>query len=389
MTAYDVGSGAVVRAADPFYSKDANVILRTVDDVEFRVHKYLIKLAAPALAALISLAPYQTSSSSSRTQRRLLNLPQTSDVLDTFLRFVYPVEEPSLGLDDIAALLELANRYSASGVIARMRTHLLLPEHLETDPTTVYALASYAGLKHVARTAARRTLAHPTPAQLAGVRLLQGTALVQLLQYRKSCTRAAEAVTRAKDAVPSWIQMRWRKFCFLSECGTCTGERKRLAWNKALHGCVSVSYYWVEYMGGVSMALRDRLDPSIARDPALVLPAVEAGLKCCARCAAKIVWDMEEFSRILEEVLDEAISSVKIEDNETHDEYSADETMTPRRKRYLLPSYDYTWPFWDTFWALFKRGKLLDSSQDLNAGEGDEEDAPDDLTTSWAPPSEV
>ncbi|CDO74331.1 hypothetical protein BN946_scf184850.g3 [Trametes cinnabarina] len=271
MTAYDVGSSVIVRAADPFYSKDANVIVRSVDDVEFRVHKHLLKLAAPTLAALINLTACHTTSRANRT-RRLVALPHTGNALDMFLRFVYPVPEPCLALEDIAALLEIAVQYGAAGVTARMRPHLLLPAHLETNPFAVYALASYAGLNKVARIAARRTLAKESPGRLAGMRLLQVAAHVRLLQYRQNCMKAAQEVAHAEGtgAVPSWIQMRSRRFCFLSQGGTCTGKRRTLAWTKALHGCASVSESWVDYMAGVRAALHKTLNPSVARDTALV-----------------------------------------------------------------------------------------------------------------------
>ncbi|KAI0365038.1 hypothetical protein BV20DRAFT_786915 [Pilatotrama ljubarskyi] len=56
-------------AADPFKRKYADVLLRTSDDVEFRVHKNVVALASPALASFIALAPrvQSTSSTSSRS----------------------------------------------------------------------------------------------------------------------------------------------------------------------------------------------------------------------------------------------------------------------------------------------------------------------------------
>lgn len=322
------------RAAEPFNSKDANVILRSSDDVEFRVHRQVLALASPVLAALISRssaasttsfymepsfsrAPSAsgTSSRAHHRKRPILDLPHASATLDLFLRFIYPVPEPSLTLDDVATLLELAEKYDAQGVTKRMRTHLLLPEHLEHDPTSVYALASHAGMADVVQIAARRTLALSLPARdLAEVRFHSGTALMRLLEYRTECGMAVADVVRVDNAVPWWVLMEWRRLCFLSDCSECAAvaTRHNLVWHKVLRGCVDVPRYWVEYMQGVSAALQKRLDPSVARDPALVRPAVEAGLKC-SRCAAKIYWDMEEFAKLLEEAIEEAISLVSID----------------------------------------------------------------------------
>ncbi len=225
------------------------------------------------------------------------------------------MSEPPLTLDDVATLLELAEKYDAQCVTKRMRTHLLLPEHLERDPTSVYALASHVGMADVVQIAARRTLSLALPARdLAEVRFHSGTALMRLLEYRTECGMAVADVVRVDNAVPWWVLMEWRRFCFLSDCSECAAvaPRHNLVWHKVLRGCVDVPRYWVVYMQGVSAALQKKPDPSVARYSALVRPAVEAGLKC-ARCAPKIYWDMEEFAKLLEEAIEEAISLVSID----------------------------------------------------------------------------
>ncbi|KAI0640440.1 hypothetical protein C8Q79DRAFT_1015226 [Trametes meyenii] len=296
------GSSSTTRAATPFdgngkHRRSANAILRANDGVEFRVQKYQLAFASPVLEELIRRAscPISPPSSpdlcSSPRIRAVVDLPHPSDVLDLFLRFIFPVSEPTLTLDDIALLLELAHKYDAESVRCCMRMHLLLPAHMEDDPTRIYALATYAGFNDIARVAARHTL------------------------FRNCVKDAAEVVHVhcVVDAVPWWIQLQWRRFCFLSECGAeCMSvwPRRRLAWHKALYGGVDVPQYWIDYMKGVREALlRKRLDPGVARDQALLRLAVEAGVKC-SKCASQVYWDMDEFSKLLEEAIEEAVSVV-------------------------------------------------------------------------------
>ena len=309
-------SSASLRAAAPFDSKDADVVLRSSDNVDFRVHKSILKLASPVLAALISLTPLPPSAPRRHRRRRVVPLAEPGESLDLFLRFIYPVPEPPLSLDEVATLLELAHKYDSPSVTSRMRPHLLRPDDLHADPLQVYALASYAGMDDVARTAALFTLPHPLPhpAQLAETRLLPGPALVRVLEYRRRCVEAATRVARIADdgAVPSWVQLRWRRFCFLSECSSreCAKlPRRTLRWDRTLYGCVDVPEYWVAYMDAVADALEKSLDPGVARSRALVRGAAEAGVGC-ARCAGRVGADLEEFAEIVEAVIEEAISSV-------------------------------------------------------------------------------
>lgn len=310
-------SSSAMRAAPPFDSKDANVVLRSSDNVDFKVHKHIIKLASPVLAAFISLAPSPPpppSASRRHHMRRIVELSDPSEFLDMFLRFVYPVPEPLLALDDVATVLELSHKYDSSTVTSRMRTHLLRPEFLESDPLQVYALASFAGMDDVVQIAARHTLPHPPPrpAHLTEKRMLPGAALLRLLDYRQRCVAAATRVARIENAtVPWWLQLQWQRFCFLSECGWECAKlpRRTLKWRKRLHECVEVPEYWIEYMNAVGTALGDTLDPAVARDRELLRQAAEKAAGC-SKCAGRVVWDLQEFGEILEDAIGEAIAGV-------------------------------------------------------------------------------
>ena len=98
-------SSASLPAAPPFDSRDADVVLRSSDNVDFRVHKSILKLASPVLAALISLTPLPPSAPRRHRRRRVVPLAEPGESLDLFLRFIYPVPEPPLSLDEVATLL--------------------------------------------------------------------------------------------------------------------------------------------------------------------------------------------------------------------------------------------------------------------------------------------
>lgn len=320
---YYTSNSSTMRAAAPFDSKEANSILRSSDYVDFRVHRYIIAFASPVLGAFVSSASQLPPPSASRRhhqKRPVVELPEPSEVLDMFLRFIYPVSEPSITLDDAAILLEMARRYAAPSVASRMRLHLLRPDILDPNPLRVYALACFGEMEDVARIAARHTLPDPAPSpvQLAEMPMLTGESLVRLLEYRKKCVQAAADVARiassgkgGSDSMPWWIRLQWREFCFLSECGyECSKlPRRRLKWHRTASGCVDVPEWWVEYMDAVGAALREHLDPGVARTQRLVQPAVEKAMQC-QKCSGKVFWDIEKFARILEEAVEEAISAV-------------------------------------------------------------------------------
>ncbi|TFK85304.1 hypothetical protein K466DRAFT_552303 [Polyporus arcularius HHB13444] len=379
---YHTPSSSAMRATAPFDSKDANLILRSSDGVDFRVHKPIIALASPVLDAFCSPAPQPPPPPASRRHRKrpVVELSEPSEVLDMFLRFIYPVPEPSITLDDVAILLELSRRYAASCVASRMRLHLLRPEHLESDSLRVYALASLADMDDVALIAARHTLAHspPGPGQLAELRTLPGHALVRLMDYRKKCMQAAASVTdldqRGSLAVPWWIQLQWRRFCFLSECGYGCAKmpRRRLRWHKTVSGCVDVPEWWVEYMDAVGMALRQRLDPGVARAQSLVRSAVEKAVGC-SKCAGRVFWDMEDFAKILEAAVEEAISSVELDVSRTGEYEDNSRALVPCTKtNYLLPSDRVVWPLFDYFFNVY--AKRLEQPDDEEDCEGDRYD---------------
>ncbi|KAI0672532.1 hypothetical protein C8Q78DRAFT_1078038 [Trametes maxima] len=395
MAPFGRGSSSTTRAATPFDGKgkrrkSANVILRASDGIEFRVQKHQIAFASPVLDELIRQASSSTSPPSSPGLRSgpriraVVDLPHPSDVLDLFLRFIFPVSEPTLTLDDVTVLLELAHKYDAESVRSRMRTHLSLPAHMEHDPTRIYALATYAGFNDIARVAARHTLFRAPEQDMAAVPLLSGAAFLRLTAYQRSCVRDAAEVARVVDAVPWWVQLQWRRFCFLSECGgECASvlPRRRLTWHKTLYGVVDVPQYWIDYMKGVREALmRKRLDPGAARDPALLRPAVEAGAKC-SRCASKVYWDMDEFSKLLEEAIEEAISMVRLTFDDPDEDDGRSTRSSTTKCAYLLPRDHLVWPLYEYFNTYHR--KLIQNPDDYVHFNVDEDSEPPDGSSMW------
>ena len=318
MLARSQSSSSRYRAGYPFNCRDADVVLRSSDGVEFRVHKRLMRIASEVLSELISLAQPPSSPPTSgrnhRKQRPVLDLRDSSENIDLFLRFIYPIPEPTITLNDVYTLLELSNKYSAPNVAQRMRPHLLRPDHLEADPYVIYALANYARMPDVAAVAARHTLPQPIPSTLKLTEMAEGTALVRLLEYRKKCAAAAASVTRIADEhVPWWVQLQWRRFCFLSECWECAKllPGRVLKWHKKACGTVLVPEYWVEYMAAAGDALGERLDPGVVKDRRLLGPAIESAMRC-SKCAAGAWRDVEEFAEILADAVEEAICSVSV-----------------------------------------------------------------------------
>lgn len=84
---------------------------------------------------------------------------EPSSVLDPLLRFLYPVQDPSiLSLDQLLPLLAAATKYDLSSLLITLRSILVSPLFTQSDPLRVYAIASRFDLEHEAQIASKYTL---------------------------------------------------------------------------------------------------------------------------------------------------------------------------------------------------------------------------------------
>ena len=137
-----------------FDAPDADVILRSSDGKDLRVHRLILSLASPAFQGMFNL-PQSTEPS---PEIPIIDVPESSDILQTFFQYLYPRSPPKIS--DLAmwtALYAVADKYSAEAVTDLLRD-MLIPRFLEIAPLRVYALASHWGFEEEAKIVSRGTL---------------------------------------------------------------------------------------------------------------------------------------------------------------------------------------------------------------------------------------
>lgn len=121
-----------------FDPADADLILRSADSREFRVHRCILTIASPVFRDMFTFPqPHGPTH-----QLPHVDLPETTSTLDILLRYIYPIPSPKI--EDFATLSNVlisAEKYEAEGVISRLRTILVSPHFLGLDPLRVYAIA--------------------------------------------------------------------------------------------------------------------------------------------------------------------------------------------------------------------------------------------------------
>jgi hypothetical protein len=137
-----------------FDAPDADAVFRSSDGKELRVHRLILGLSSPVFQSMFGL-PQPTESPS---ELPIIDVPESSDILQPFLQYLYPRSPPSISDISIwAALYAVADKYGAE-VVTDLLRDMLIPRFLETSPLRVYALASRWGFEEEAKIASRRTL---------------------------------------------------------------------------------------------------------------------------------------------------------------------------------------------------------------------------------------
>ncbi|KAJ8519733.1 hypothetical protein ONZ45_g3333 [Pleurotus djamor] len=190
-------------ASAPFDGPNADLILRSSDDVDFHVHKILLLMASPFFGK--NPETNQPLGDSTGTNNLpLISVRENSSTLDSLLRYCYPVTDPII--NDISTLhnvLKAASNLNMSTVTARMENsyQALAMTEIKDFPAKAYALACHHKWGVVARQAAEASLlfkADELLTQFASVNLLPDAKdFHQLFQYHMKFRVAIQSIPQS------------------------------------------------------------------------------------------------------------------------------------------------------------------------------------------------
>jgi hypothetical protein len=319
----------VTVAQAPFDDARADLILQSSEKepVHFRVSKFILSMASPIFADMLSIP--SPASQSSHDQVQVVTLSEDSGTLDLSLRHIYPLRSPEVAeLPQMRMLAEFAHKYQVDALEQDVSRYLM--DAIDRDPIGVYVIAITYGYKSVGEKAFRLSLKYPF-SRLRSPYLQYAPAqpYEELVMYHAACGEAASAVTTDR----SWFLSLGRvgKFIYVFPgfisvdlCGSCTTEDPFTSHNPSR--CVSGSG-----SSGRYLISRSGLLPTTGRGlrglwnylhrSAVVLahhPTADAvtatdfvfkGFKCTS-CPSDTRQDMLEFSRVFGIEIEKAVGKV-------------------------------------------------------------------------------
>jgi len=200
----------------PFKKESADVILRSSDGDDFRVHKLMLSEASSVFEGMFSL-PQPADASSEHTPKDkdtpVVEIPENSRTLDHLLRFCYPMSQPALeSLQEVIALLEAMKKYEMDDVARDVREALLDGRFSETaeDAFTVYSAVWRLDFKDDLVNSARATFLFKLPSfESPVIQSIPPAAIFALMEFRGRCVGAAMQLLFYPDDWQQFQVERW------------------------------------------------------------------------------------------------------------------------------------------------------------------------------------
>ncbi|KAF9224051.1 hypothetical protein BS17DRAFT_795615 [Gyrodon lividus] len=285
-------------AEAPFDTSKADIILRSSDDVYFRVYRCLLAFASPFFDAMFDLPRPHTRSADQETLDHLEVIPVTegSRTLDMLLRFCYPatVDDPvPTAAADIEGVLEAAVKYGMEEVEQRARGILLDPRFLEKDPLRIFSIAYRFRYESEAKAAAIYLLRQPTPPlSTSALRYICHWDLHKLAVYRSRCAQAVQELGNSL----TWLQRKqsYGFYKWWTNCCMCT---QRADVRYLMYGTYAREW-WAEYMDETLATLQET---------PCSLAALEMVVDCTS-CRRRSQAYMADFTRSFAEAVHEAVA---------------------------------------------------------------------------------
>ncbi|KAI0053815.1 hypothetical protein FA95DRAFT_1552320 [Auriscalpium vulgare] len=269
-----------------FAAPDADVVLRSSgsDSSDFKVHKCILAVASPFFRTMFTLP----QGAGKDADIPVIEVAEYSTILETLLRFVYPIQDPSVSsLDELVPIMCAAAKYEMDAVIMRLRHLLLSKPFITSSPVRVYAIAARFELEDVAKVASSHTLSvnvldSPLSDDLKHITAYSYHRLLDLHRQR------ADAAQRALQT-PDTITIK---------CVQCNG---------AVAQSFATPRWWEEFRVRAADELRRR--PTTDRIFSLGFLMQCAQATGCARCAGSIL-ESHVFLEKLKETIDSLPSTI-------------------------------------------------------------------------------
>ncbi|EED83176.1 predicted protein [Postia placenta Mad-698-R] len=190
------------QAASPFNRPTADVILRSCDEVIFRVHKLILSEASSVFETLFTLPQPPPQETEDVDGLPVVHFTEDSQILDKLLRICYPVADPVFtDALQIIPVMEAAIKYEVEVARELCAKTLVQPNFLKSDPFTVFAIAYRFRLSHETRLIAKSALRFselPKDFPVARIETFPAKAL-------ESCTALARTMR-------VWLTMNWKAY---------------------------------------------------------------------------------------------------------------------------------------------------------------------------------
>jgi hypothetical protein len=290
-------------AKAPFDKANADLILRSSDNVDFHVFKFLLSLASPFFEKMFSLPqPVENGGNrvhDSKDTVQVIPMSESSAVAEKLLSFCYPCTDPVLDtLEEAKGVLEAATKYDMEDIRNRIQKMLAAPRFVEDElgHLRVFGIAIQYGLKDAAMAAMCCTRNYPVLGRPYVEELdhISPRTYHQLLDYHWRCYQVATGVT-TKFARSGHG---WSLF-LIPTCSKCTSTFEEHRGTQ----------YWVDYMERAKDALRDQPCSATVLRSDLVDGALKDANKC-RDCCGSAVDKMRKFTIAFAQEIDRATSAV-------------------------------------------------------------------------------
>ncbi|KAL1758196.1 hypothetical protein FB107DRAFT_288710 [Schizophyllum commune] len=196
------------RAQAPFDDAEADVILRSSDGVDFRVHKLLLSLVSTFFRDMFSLphvgqgGPDDGDRATGGAQTPVVEVEENADLLEKFLRWCDPrcTPSPIATWEDVNALVMISIKYDAVSVSRRASEIVQGSALVAQSPLRAYALA----VRSSNRTLAQRAAKKASRAGLDTWEVYEDTKHMPVLAYHRLLAYHLARGQRAVQMIEEW-----------------------------------------------------------------------------------------------------------------------------------------------------------------------------------------